>query len=129
MQATILIADDVAEWRAWVREILCGKPEWQVVGEACDGVEVVRKTMELRPDLVLLDIGMPRMNGFEAAVKIREAVRVSKIVFLTQDHDPDLRSAALAMGAEGYVSKTNAATELCSAIATALGNGHRKVTD
>ena len=124
-RAKILIADDLAEWRARVRGILRGRPEWQIIGEACDGLQVVQKASELRPDLVLLDIGMPVMNGFHAAVKLREAAHVPKIVFLTQDNDPELRSAALTIGAEGYVLKTNAATELLSAISTALRNGLR----
>lgn len=125
-QATILIADDLAEWRAQVREILHGRPEWQIIGEACDGVEVVQKALELRPDLVLLDIGMPVMNGIEAAVKIRDLVPVPQIVFLTQDNDPELRSAALTLGAEGFVLKTNAATELFPVISTALHNGSQE---
>lgn len=125
-RATILIADDFPEWRVQVREILMAQPEWQIVGEACDGFEVVRKAAELCPDLVLLDIGMPLMNGFQAAARIREASRLPKIVFLTQDNDIELRSAALNTGAEGYVLKVNAATELLSAIATALSNGHRR---
>ena len=88
--ATILVSDDLAQWRARVREILCRWPEWQIIGEACDGLEVVRKAAEMRPDPVLLDIGMPVMNG-----------------------------------ADGYVLKTKAATELFPAISIALRNGHR----
>ena len=125
-RATILIADDAPEWRVKVREILRSRREWQIIGEACDGFEAVRKAAELRPDLVLLDIGMPGMNGIEAAERIREGMPVPKIVFLTQDNDTDLKSAALNTGAEGYVVKANAATELFSAIATALSDGHRR---
>ena len=121
----ILLADDVSEWRARVREILRGRPDWQIIGEACDGIEAIQKASELRPDLVLLDIGMPVMNGLHAAAKIREAVHVPKIVFLTQDNDPDLRSAALTIATDGYVLKSNARTELVSALDTALRNGHR----
>ena len=123
--ATLLIADDLPVWRDRVREILMSQPEWQIVGEACDGIEVMQKAAELRPDLVLLDIGMPRMNGIQAAERIREAKPVPKIVFLTQVNDPEVRSAALNGGAEGYVLKAEAATQLAAAIATALGNGHR----
>jgi DNA-binding NarL/FixJ family response regulator len=81
-QATILIADDFANWRARVRRILSGRPEWQIVGEGCDGVEAVLKAAELRPDIVLLDIGMPALNGIQAAEKIRQTTPGSKIVFL-----------------------------------------------
>jgi DNA-binding NarL/FixJ family response regulator len=114
-----------AEWRGLVHKILRGQPEWQIIGEACDGLEGVQKALELRPAVVLLDIGMPGMNGIHAAIKISQAIPDTKIVFLTQDNDPELRSAALGLGVEGYVLKTNAATELCPAISTAIRNGHR----
>jgi DNA-binding NarL/FixJ family response regulator len=123
VRATILIADDCAEWRALVHKILRGQPQWQIIGEASDGLEGVRKSLELRPDLVILDIGMPLMNGLQAAVKIRQAVPAAKIVFLTQDQDSELRSAALTIGADGYVLKTDAATELFPAISTAICSG------
>lgn len=122
--ATILITDDSPEWRVRVREILRPRPEWQIIGEACDGLEVVRKATELRPDLVVLDIGMRVMNGIQAAERIRKSTPAPKVVFLTQDNDTELRIAALNSSAEGYVLKANAATELFSAIATALSNGH-----
>lgn len=125
-RATIVIADDSREWRVRVREILLARPEWQVADEAGDGFEAVQKAIELLPDLVLLDIGMPVMNGLQAAEGIRKATPVPKIVFLTQNNDTELRSAALNAGAEGYVLKVNAATELFSAIETALNNGHRR---
>ncbi len=104
-RATILIADDLPEWRAEVRGILRGRPEWQIIGEACDGLEVVQKASEMHPDLVLLGIGMPVMNGFHAALKIREAAYVPKIVFLTQGNDPELRSADLTIGEEDMSRK------------------------
>ena len=122
--ATILIADDNAEWRARVRELLRQRPEWQIIDEASDGVGALERTRDLCPELVLLDIGMPRMNGLQAAVEIRQAVPTTRILFLTQDNDPDLKTAALNVGAEGYVLKTKAASELFSAISTAIRNGN-----
>ena len=65
--ARIIVADDYAPWRAQVRKILQAMPEWQIVWEACDGSQAVLKAVELRPDLVLLDMAMPIMNGIEAA--------------------------------------------------------------
>ena len=115
----ILVADDFAGWRAKTRSLLRGRPEWQLM-EACDGQEAVQKARELRPDIVLLDIGMPILNGIEAAEKIRAASPRSKIIFVTQDGDADLKAAALATGAEAYISKANAVGELLPALEAAL---------
>lgn len=106
-----------------VRKILRERPEWEVIGEACDGFEVVQKAQELQPDVVLLDIGMPMLNGLLAAVKIRRAAPATKIVFLTEDSDVELRSAALAIGVEGYVLKIKAPTDLLPTVSTAIRNG------
>jgi len=100
------------------------RPEWQVIGEACDGLEAVQRTKELNPDLVLLDIGMPALDGVEAARRIRQSSPKSKIIFVTQEDDEEIRIGALATGAEAYVVKANALSELLLAIDAALGNGH-----
>jgi DNA-binding NarL/FixJ family response regulator len=112
----ILVADDFAEWRVRVRSMLQARPEWQVIGEACDGLEAVQRTTELRPDIVLLDIGMPMLNGIEAAKRIREHSPSSRIIFVTQESDADIRTAALATGAEGYLLKAHAMNELLPAV-------------
>lgn len=122
-RATILIADDFAEWRARVREILGGRPEWEIIGEACDGLEAVQKALELRPDLVLLDIGMPILNGIEAAKRIRQYSPGPEIIFLTQNNDADVRTAALATGAAGYLLKANVWGKLPLTIEAALRDG------
>ena len=119
----ILVADDVPIVRAGLKLLLETHEGWSVCGEA-GGEDAVQKAFALNPDVVLLDVAMPDLNGIDAAERIREAMSVSKIVFLTQDHDADLKSAALNTGAEGYMVKANAATELLSAIATALSNGN-----
>jgi len=124
MAVGLLIVDDSANWRARVREILKKQPELQIVAEACDGSQAVRIAAELQPDMVLLDIGMPVLNGIDAAEQIRRDSPQSKIVFLTQENDIDVRRAALATGAEGYVVKMNAERELLRTIATVLGDGH-----
>jgi DNA-binding NarL/FixJ family response regulator len=123
-RGSILIVDDSTEWRAIVREILKAQPGLQLVAEACDGLDAVYKATKLHPDLVLLDIGMPVMNGLDAADTIRQVSPRSRIVFLTQEDDADIRDAALEAGAHGYVLKMNAASQLLSTIAAVLRNGH-----
>lgn len=120
IRVRILVADDFAPWRAKVRRILRVRPEFQIVSEASDGLEAVEKAGELRPDVVLLDVGMPDLSGIEAAERIRQVSPESKIVFVSQNASEEVISAALAAGAEGYVLKLNAATELIPAIAAAL---------
>ena len=95
----------------------------QIVAEAHDGFQAVRRAAELNPDLVLLDIGMPVMNGLDAADQIQRISPQSKIVFLTQENDVDVQSAALAADAHGYVLKLNAQSKLLSTIAAVLGDG------
>jgi DNA-binding NarL/FixJ family response regulator len=92
------------------------RPEWHVIGEACDGLEAVQRTTELQPDVVLLDIGMPALNGIEAAKRIRQDAPGSRIIFVTQESDAEIRTAALATGAEGYLLKVNAMRELLPAV-------------
>lgn len=115
----ILVADDFVPWRAQVRSLLHQQPEWRII-EACDGLEAVHKAAEFRPDIVLLDIGMPVLNGIEAAQKIREASPHSRIIFVTSDGDADVKAAALATGAEAYLLKARAASELLPTIAATL---------
>ena len=104
----ILIADDFGDWRLQNRLLLQAQPEWQVIAEASDGSDAVQKAKELKPDVVLLDIGLPKLNGIEAARRIRQLSPNSKIVFLSQNNDLDIVRAALSTGALGYVCKTDA---------------------
>ena len=120
----ILVADDFEEWRVRIHSILQPNPKLQVIGEACDGLQAVQKAAELLPDIVLLDIGMPILNGIEAAIQIREVSPDTRVIFVTQENDSDMRTAALAAGAEQYLVKANAAKELLPAVEAALGNGH-----
>lgn len=91
-------------------------PETQIVGEASDGLEAVRKAEELRPDLILLDVGLPKLDGIEAARRIRTLSPESKIIFVSQQSDPDVVREALNLGARGYVVKTRVASDLLSAV-------------
>ena len=112
----IMLVDDYKEWRLKLRSILESFPDCRIVGEACTALEAIRKAAHLRPDLILLDIGMPLVSGIEAAPIIRRASPESKIIFVTQEDDSEVRAAALATGAEAYLLKSSALTELRSAI-------------
>jgi CheY-like chemotaxis protein len=118
----ILVADDFAEWRAATGKILETCRTWTVVAEACNGLEALQKAREFRPDVVLLDVSMPVLDGIEAAKRIKQTSPASRIIFLTQDMDGELRAAALATGAVGCVLKARAARDLQPAVKAALRN-------
>ncbi len=115
----ILVVDDFEPWRRLVSSMLKKIPELQVICEASDGLEAVQKAEQLCPDLILLDIGLPRLNGIEAARRIRKLAPDSKIIFLSQESSADVAQEALRAGASGYVVKVDAGTELPAAIEAA----------
>jgi CheY-like chemotaxis protein len=92
----------------------------QIVGETSDGLEAVYKAEELQPDLIVLDIGLPTLNGIEAARRIREVSPESRILFISQESSADLVQEALALGALGYVVKAHAGSELLAAVGAVL---------
>jgi DNA-binding NarL/FixJ family response regulator len=100
--------------------VLQARPEWQVISEASDGLEAVEKAQGLKPDLILLDIGLPKLNGIEAARQIRQLSPSSKIIFLSQNNDLDIVRAALSTGVHGYVRKTDVKRELLPAMDAVL---------
>jgi DNA-binding NarL/FixJ family response regulator len=108
----IMVVDDFKQWRATLRSIVEAVEGFRIVAEAGNAVEAIEKAGRLLPDIVLLDIGLPLLNGLEAAPRIRRASPGSKIIFLTQENDSDVRTAALATGAEGYVLKSKVVSEL-----------------
>jgi DNA-binding NarL/FixJ family response regulator len=122
----IVVVDDCKEWRRTICSLLQTRPELRIIAEATDGVDGVQKADELKPDLIVLDIGLPRLNGIEAAKLISEVSPVSKILFLSGVDDPDVEQVALATGASAYVYKCNAATELLSAVLAILRGSPRK---
>ncbi|HEX8895361.1 MAG TPA: response regulator transcription factor [Terriglobales bacterium] len=122
----VLIVDDFEPWRRLVRSMLQHFPEWQIVGEASDGVEAVQKTEELQPDLVLLDIGLPKLNGIDVAKPILSVAPHSKIIFVSVEFCPELVEGALRTGGHGYVVKSDAASDLLTAMSTVM-NGQRFV--
>jgi DNA-binding NarL/FixJ family response regulator len=116
----VLVVDDFENWRRQVRLVLQARPAWHVVAEASDGSEAVQKAGDLKPDLILLDIGLPKLDGIEAAIPIRQRSPSSKIIFLTQNNDLDVVRASLDAGAVGYVRKMDAGRELLPAIDAVL---------
>jgi len=116
----ILVVDDFALFRQFVVELLGKRPELQVVGEASDGLEALHMAVELRPDLILLDIGLPSLNGIEVARQMRSLVPESKIIFLSEESSADVVQEALSLGARGYVVKTKAPVDLFAAVEAVL---------
>jgi DNA-binding NarL/FixJ family response regulator len=112
----ILVVDDFADWRRFVLEKLWENRSLQVIGVASDGLEAVLKAEELQPDLVLLDISLPKLEGIEAARRIRKVAPESRILFLSQGLDLEVARAALAAGGLGYVVKSDADSELFDAV-------------
>ena len=116
----VLVVDDYEPFRRFLCATLKKRPILQIVAEASDGVDAVRRAEELKPDLILLDIELPRLNGLQAAREIRKLSPDSKIIFVSQEFSPDVVQEALSLGAQGYVAKTSAASDLLAAVETVL---------
>lgn len=115
-RSTILVVDDFEPIRRFVCSALEQRAELQVIGQAADGLETIQKAEELQPDLILLDISLPKLNGIAAARQIRKLVPKSKILFLSEHTSPETVAEALSTGASGYVVKSDAGTELFEAV-------------
>jgi len=126
MLVRILLVDDHPVVRQGLKTLLEGRPEWEVVGEASDGVEAVEKVNALQPDVVVLDVTMPRMSGIEACRLIQQKGPPREILFVTQHDSPQMMREALAAGARGYVVKSNLARDLVEAVEAV--SQHREFT-
>jgi len=122
-QIRILLVDDHAVVRAGLRMLLAADPELQIIGEAENGAAGVRLARELAPDVVLMDISMPDMNGIEATRRIKEACPDVAVLALTMHEDDQYFFEMLAAGASGYVPKRAAPNDLISAIHAVRGGG------
>ena len=112
----ILVVDDFDPFRSFVLSVFSEVSDFEIISEASDGLQAVQKAEELLPDLILLDIGLPGLNGIEAARKIRKVAPNSKILFLSQESSADVVREALGAGAIGYVVKADAGSELLGAV-------------
>jgi DNA-binding NarL/FixJ family response regulator len=107
----ILIVDDEKAVRTALGRLLATRKEWQVVGEAADGAEAVGKARELCPDIIIMDITMPEMNGLEATPQIKKAVPAAEVLIFTQHDSTQMVQQAQMAGASGYLLKSQAAVE------------------
>lgn len=114
------MVEDFEPFRRFIASTLRTRPDLQIICEARDGLEAVQRAQELLPDLIVLDIGLPKLNGMEAARQIRKLSHESKILFLTQEPSDDLVQEALRLGALGYVVKARAGSELLPAVEAVL---------
>jgi DNA-binding NarL/FixJ family response regulator len=114
-----LVVDDMDDFRNFLCSTLQEETRCEVVGEASDGLQAVQQAEKLHPDLILLDLGLPKLNGMDAARRIRKVSPNSKILFVTQISSPEIAQGALRLGACGYLLKSDA-TDLPCAIETVL---------
>jgi DNA-binding NarL/FixJ family response regulator len=116
----ILVVDDFVPWRHLVLRLLESETDLQIISTAFDGTEAVQKAEELQPDLILMDLGLPGINGIEATRQIGIVSAGSKVLFLTHHSEPDIIQAAFDAGASGYVLKSDFHADLIPAVRAVL---------
>jgi DNA-binding NarL/FixJ family response regulator len=117
-RTSILLADDHTMVAAGLRRVL--EPEYDVVGSVDNGLKLLQAAADLKPDLLIVDVGMPLLNGLDAARELRKAAPSIKIIFLTMNPDSDVANEAIRLGISGYLLKTCREDELLQAIRNAL---------
>jgi DNA-binding NarL/FixJ family response regulator len=116
----VLVVDDYKPWHQFISTTLEKEPGFEIVARLSNGPQAVQQAEHLRPDLVLLDIGLPTLNGIEVARRLRTISPASKILFVSENRSPDVAQEALGTGAGGYVLKSEAASELLTAVKAVL---------
>jgi DNA-binding NarL/FixJ family response regulator len=116
----VLIVEDFLPFQHFICSTMRTRPNLQVICEVSDGREAVQKAEELKPDLIVLDIGLPTLNGIDAARQIRQLSPESKIIFVTQESSADVVQAAFSSGAQAYVLKSSAGIDLLAAVEAVL---------
>ena len=128
MSYRVLVVDDFEPWRRHIASTLGERARWRIVGEAADGPDAVNKAADLRPSLILLDVGLPMMNGIEAARRILAHDPNLKILFVSEHQSWEIAEAALCTGARGYICKSDSGRELSPAMDT-IADGRRFVAE
>lgn len=123
----IVVVDDFDLWKNFVIARLRERADLEIVGFASDGLQAVQKAEELQPDLILLDMMLPKLNGIEAAEQIRKVAPLTKILFVSSESDLESVRSAFQAGGSGYISKMDAADELVDGIESVL-RGERFVS-
>jgi DNA-binding NarL/FixJ family response regulator len=126
MTYRVLVVDDYEPWRRHVATTLANSSRWRIVAEAADGLEAVEKAADLRPDLILLDVGLPTLNGIEAARRMLARDPNLRILFVSEHQSWEVAEAALSTGAQGYICKSDSGRELSPAM-DAIVDGRRFV--
>jgi DNA-binding NarL/FixJ family response regulator len=116
----VLVVDDFELWQTFVHMRLDKEPNLHVIGVAADGQDAVLKAEELQPNLILLDISLPKLNGLKAARQIGKISPNSRILFLSREEDPDVVRESFSAGGLGYVLKSDAAMDLLAGIESVL---------
>src|SRR5215472_1663540 len=112
----VLVVDDNQSIRRAMRQLLQTQVDIEVIGEAADGIDAIRKTQTYRPDVILMDVAMPTMNGFEAVRQIKKESPTTQVLFVSQFDSDAFTREALAVGASGYILKSNASKQLIPAV-------------
>ena len=120
-RARVILADDHTLMLEALKKML--EPEFEVVGIFADGLTLVEGAAALEPNVIVLDIGMPNMNGLLAGQRLKQAMPRVKLIYLTMNHDPDVAAAAFRLGASGYLVKNSAASELVRALREVVCGG------
>ena len=119
-EVRVLVADDYEPFRRCVSSLFLKHPGWKIIGEVSDGLEAVKKAQELNPDVVLLDLLLPKIDGVEAANRIRRTAPATKIIFITAYQDSELMQTVLRNQAEGYILKWEIMRDLFPAVEAVL---------
>ena len=116
----VLVVEDSGEFRKFICSMFGERPEVEIVGEDVDGLQAIQRADELQPDLILLDIGLPSLNGIEVARQVLKLSPKSRILFISQEASADVVREALGTGAHGYLVKVDAGSELLIGVSAVL---------